>query len=112
MHFVRALWNFILISENEKTVNLPDEGSSAVHSKTEETNASGEQDVFPLLSFRDAGYCYDKKTPFENRALEHINLSIGRGTSTAVFGSSGSGKTTLLEIAAGITAPTEGLFEL
>ena len=41
-------------------------------------------------------------------ALDHINLSIERGSFTAVVGASGSGKSTLLHMLGGVDRPTEG----
>ena len=40
--------------------------------------------------------------------LDHINISIERGTTYSIVGPSGSGKTTLLGLCAGLDRPTEG----
>ena len=45
------------------------------------------------------------------RALDHLDLSIGRGV-TAVVGPNGAGKTTLIEIAEGLRAPDQGAIEV
>ncbi|MFI8104394.1 ABC transporter ATP-binding protein [Streptomyces sp. NPDC086023] len=45
-------------------------------------------------------------------ALRGIDLSLPRGTFTAVMGPSGSGKSTLLQCAAGLDRPTEGSVRL
>ncbi len=42
-------------------------------------------------------YIYSKKTPFEKRALDDINLSIEEGTFVGVIGETGSGKSTLIQ---------------
>ncbi len=42
------------------------------------------------------------------RALDGVDLAIGKGTFTAIVGASGSGKTTLLNIIGGLLRPTEG----
>ncbi|MDE7038663.1 MAG: ABC transporter ATP-binding protein [Lachnospiraceae bacterium] len=41
-------------------------------------------------------------------ALDHVNLSLERGSFTAVAGTSGSGKSTLLHMLGGVDRPTEG----
>lgn len=42
-------------------------------------------------------YIYSKKTPFEKRALDDVNLSIEEGTFLGVIGETGSGKSTLIQ---------------
>lgn len=44
----------------------------------------------------------------EVRALDGIDLAIGKGEFVSVTGPSGSGKTTLLSVAAGLTTPAAG----
>ncbi len=41
-------------------------------------------------------------------ALNHVSLSLERGSFTAVVGASGSGKSTLLHLLGGVDRPTEG----
>lgn len=41
-------------------------------------------------------------------ALDHVSLSIEKGSFTAIIGSSGSGKSTLLHSIAGVDVPTSG----
>ncbi len=48
------------------------------------------------------------KTYGEQPAVNHINLSIGKGEIFALLGSSGCGKTTLLRMLAGFETPTSG----
>ena len=45
-------------------------------------------------------------------ALRGIDLTIARGSFTAIMGPSGSGKTTLLHCSAGLQSPTGGRVEL
>ena len=49
-----------------------------------------------------------KKTTFEVRALEAIDLAIGEGDRIGVVGHNGAGKSTLLKLLAGIYPPTTG----
>lgn len=51
---------------------------------------------------------YFTNGPHETKAIDDINLSIEKGSFTAITGASGSGKTTLLNIIGGLYAPTSG----
>ncbi|WLR42010.1 energy-coupling factor ABC transporter ATP-binding protein [Bacillus carboniphilus] len=55
---------------------------------------------------------YQKKTPFEYRALYDVNLTIKHGTYLAIIGHTGSGKSTLLQHLNGLLLPTTGTVEI
>lgn len=51
---------------------------------------------------------YYQRGRHEVRAVDQVNLSIGRGEFLGVVGASGSGKSTLLNLLAGLDTPTSG----
>lgn len=51
---------------------------------------------------------YYGKNENEVRALDGVNLSIAKGSFTAIVGTSGSGKSTLLHMLGGLDRPTSG----
>lgn len=57
---------------------------------------------------KDLSYVYSPKTPFESRALDHINLEIQDGEFVGIIGHTGSGKSTLVQLICGLIRPTEG----
>ncbi len=65
----------------------------------------------PLIEVR-ALYKIYRSGPDEVRALDGIDLTIGRGEMTAVIGASGSGKSTLMNILGCLDTPTKGLYRL
>lgn len=60
------------------------------------------------IQFKEVGYTYQPNTPFEQRALYDINLTIKEGSYTAIVGHTGSGKSTLLQHLNALVKPTEG----
>lgn len=61
-----------------------------------------------VLEVRDLSHVYSKGTPFEQKALDHVNLSVKRGEFLAIIGHTGSGKSTLIQHLNGLLRPTEG----
>lgn len=57
-----------------------------------------------LVEIHDLTKVYDKR----KTALEHLNLTIGRGRIIGLLGPNGSGKTTLIKLISGLLAPTQG----
>jgi len=60
------------------------------------------------ISLEDVSYTYSKGTPFEIKALDHVNLDIHEGTVTGIIGHTGSGKSTMVQLFNGLTKPMEG----
>jgi iron complex transport system ATP-binding protein len=44
--------------------------------------------------------------------IDHLDMSVGRGSLTALIGANGSGKSTLLRLFCGLRAPTSGSIEI
>ena len=53
------------------------------------------------IKFNDVTYTYQQGTPYEYKALDHINLTIEQGKYYAIVGQTGSGKSTLIHISMG-----------
>lgn len=53
------------------------------------------------IKFNDVTYTYQQGTPYEYKALDHINLTIEQGKYYAIVGQTGSGKSTLIDISMG-----------
>ncbi len=61
-----------------------------------------------VLEVRDLSHVYSKGTPFEQKALDHVNLNVEYGEFLAIIGHTGSGKSTLIQHLNGLLRPTEG----
>jgi len=53
-------------------------------------------------------YIYDKKTAYENKALEDISCVINKGEFVGIIGHTGSGKSTLIQLINGLLKPSSG----
>ena len=53
-------------------------------------------------------YIYSKGTPFEQIALDEVDLSIKSGCITGIIGHTGSGKSTMMQLLNGLATPTSG----
>lgn len=60
------------------------------------------------IRFKQVDFTYQPNTPFEQRALFDINLTIQDGSYTAIVGHTGSGKSTLLQHLNALVKPTKG----
>jgi energy-coupling factor transport system ATP-binding protein len=66
----------------------------------------------PIITLQNVGHVYSRKTPWANRALADVDLTIREGEAIVVVGHNGSGKSTLAWILAGLLAPSEGTADL
>ncbi|MDQ1386157.1 MAG: energy-coupling factor transport system ATP-binding protein [Actinomycetota bacterium] len=62
----------------------------------------------PLITLEGVGHVYSRKTPWSNRALSDVDLTIREGEAIVVVGHNGSGKSTLAWILSGLLTPSEG----
>jgi energy-coupling factor transport system ATP-binding protein len=62
----------------------------------------------PIITLERVGHVYSRGTPWANRALIDVDLTIRSGEALVVVGHNGSGKSTLAWILAGLIAPSEG----
>lgn len=60
------------------------------------------------IRFEQVDFTYQPNTPFEQRALFDLNLTIEHGSYTAIVGHTGSGKSTLLQHLNALVKPTKG----
>ena len=64
-----------------------------------------------VIELKDLGVTFtDREEP--TVALQHINLTIGKGEFVAIIGPSGSGKSTLMNVLGLLDSPTEGQYLL
>lgn len=60
------------------------------------------------ISFKDVSYIYNRKSPFEFAALNHVNLDLPDHKFIALVGRTGSGKSTLVSHINALLRPSEG----
>ena len=60
-----------------------------------------------IVEFKDVSRVY-RNGEHEQRALDHVNLSLDEGKFIVILGPSGAGKSTLLNMLGGLDSPTEG----
>ncbi|TFJ92845.1 energy-coupling factor ABC transporter ATP-binding protein [Lentibacillus salicampi] len=60
------------------------------------------------ITFKHVSYIYQRKTPFEHKAIDDLSFHIPTGTFTAIIGHTGSGKSTLIQHLNGLMRPSEG----
>ena len=51
----------------------------------------------PAIEIKNLTYIYSKKTPYEKKALDSVNLEIEEGSFVGIVGATGSGKSTLIQ---------------
>ena len=64
------------------------------------------------IRFKQVDFTYQPNTPFEQRALFDLDLTIKSGSYTAIVGHTGSGKSTLLQHLNALVKPTKGTVTL
>ena len=60
------------------------------------------------ITVENLSYFHARKTPYEIKALDGIDLNIQSGTVTGLIGHTGSGKSTLVQMFNGLLRPYEG----
>lgn len=61
-----------------------------------------------IIELQSLSYAYGRGTPFEIKALDNINLKIGKNTVTGIIGHTGCGKSTLVQTLNGLIRPDSG----
>ena len=67
----------------------------------------------PIIEIKNLTHIYSPNTPFQQVALDRVDLTIYRGEYLGIIGRTGSGKSTLIQHLNGLIRPTQGqvLFE-
>jgi len=61
-----------------------------------------------VIEIKGVSFIYGKKTPYEIKALDNINMCIRENSVTGLIGHTGSGKSTLVQMFNGLERPDEG----
>lgn len=61
-----------------------------------------------MIKLKDVSYIYMQGGPFEKKALDKVNIEIGKGEFIGLIGHTGSGKSTLIQLLNGLLKPSEG----
>ena len=59
----------------------------------------------PIIEIKNLTHIYSPNTPFEQRALDQVNLTIYRREYLGIIGRTGSGKSTLIQHLNGLSVP-------
>ena len=67
----------------------------------------------PIIEIKNLTHIYSPNTPFQQTALDQVNLTIYKGEYLGIIGRTGSGKSTLIQHLNGLMKPSSGqiLFE-
>ena len=61
-----------------------------------------------IVELKDINFVYGRKTPYEIKALDNINLAIEENCITGIIGHTGSGKSTLIQLFNGLIRADSG----
>ena len=61
-----------------------------------------------IIELKDINFVYGKKTPYEKKALDGVELQIEEGCITGIIGHTGSGKSTLIQLLNGLIRADSG----
>ncbi len=61
-----------------------------------------------MIKLKNVSYVYMQGGPFEKRALDKVNIEIGKGEFIGLIGHTGSGKSTMIQLFNGLLKPSEG----
>ncbi|MET3857503.1 methionine ABC transporter ATP-binding protein [Rhizobium sp. OAE497] len=71
-------------------------------------NFAGTDHPVPMVAFEGAGKRYGPAGEGGFTAVEHVDLTVGRGAITGIIGRSGAGKSTLIRMVNGLETATSG----